>query len=145
MLRLLERLKTWQEQRLVRKLDLRILKVFEKPEVSAFLEVINYKSLFGAFGGFFVLFISLITSPSKKTIFFDRTNFIINPTTTIASPRQGARMVSQDPEPHPESTLVWVPAWQVEPFCTDLVPVSSSTLVQAQLSPFLGWVACAFL
>ena len=85
-LRLLERLKTRQEQRLVRKLDLRILKVFEKPEVSAFLEVINYKSLFGAFGGFsslFVLFISLITSPSKKTIFFDRTFFIITPATTI--------------------------------------------------------------
>ena len=55
------------------------------------------------------------------------------PTTTIPSPRQGTMLARLDPRSQVESTLPWVLAEKVEPYCTGLLPRSSTTLCKLYL------------
>ena len=60
--------------------------------------------------------------------------FITTSTMTIASLRQGTWLKRPDPRSHIESTLYWVPDWQVELYCTGLLP-EFHNYVPVQLSP----------
>ena len=65
------------------------------------------------------------------------------PTTPSVSPRQGAKLTRPDPWPQKEGTLHRVPVIQVEPSCTGLMPVSSTTL--CQLNKALFRLGCLLL
>ena len=73
-------------------------------------------------------------------------NFIVlTPTMTIASPRQGTWLTRPDPWPQIESTLCWVPDWQVELCCTEarlwvpqLCVSSIKPFYRLGLAPFLS-------
>ena len=68
--------------------------------------------------------------------------FFLTPTTPIALQRPGTCLTRPDPRPQMESTINWVPDWQVELYCTGHEFHNS---VLALLSPFLGWVALIYL